>query len=63
MINPTDIRIDCVRQAIQHWRASCRMTHLPTGLSVEFEEAWDAGKKPRDAALKELERLVAGRAN
>lgn len=53
-----DIRIEVARDSSIHWRGRGILTHLPSGIVVEFEEKWNDRSEGRRRALNELaERL------
>lgn len=53
-----DVRIEGYRDGSVHWHGTYRAIHLPTGLLVTFERAWNDGGKPRDEALAKLEEMT-----
>lgn len=57
MFSVSDVRIDAARSANAHWEARGKMTHLPTGITVEFVEKWN-DKSDCYRAMAELEQLV-----
>lgn len=56
-LNWMDVRVDSYRDANVHWHGHKRLTHVPTGIVVEVETAWnDAGASAR--AMHELTERV-----
>lgn len=53
-----DVRIDCFRQAIDHWSGSCKATHLPTGEIVQWEDNWRSSGRERKKAMSKLRQIV-----
>ena len=56
-LRDTDIRVDVWSQSIRGGESRYRLTHIPTGIVVEF----DGGRSPwvgKKAALEELRRMV-----
>lgn len=58
-LNWKDVRVDSYRDGSVYWHGHKRLTHIPTGIVVEVETAWnDAGASVR--AMHELtERVLA----
>jgi hypothetical protein len=58
VLRQEDLRITTCRTAVVHWHAHGQIVHLPTGLTIEFEETWN-DRSGRKKALDEMRNLIA----
>lgn len=54
----SDFRIEYGRDASVHWHGIGKITHLPTDITVEFENAWNDRGLPRQKAMEAIRLLV-----
>ena len=62
MMNPSawrqeDFRVDVVRDASRYWHGHGKVTHIPTGYVVPFEESWD-DRTGRRRAMESIKLLL-----